>query len=195
MRKQEQQEVKIPALSKKVVSLTIEGMSPLMTNKFSEEAQKSIEDKQTGVAKAKKAPKDPKKCYEQAMYKLSNGKPAIPAAAFKKAAVGACRFLDEFKMTEVRGAFHILADEGDLIQIKGIPQMDVRKVNVKGSADIRYRPRFDNWECTFKVMYNSNFITPGQIANLFENAGFGIGIGELRPEKGGSLGMFRVKSN
>lgn len=184
--------VSVPAVNKKIMKLTVEGISPLMTNN-PESMLNALESSQTGAAKAKRAPKDPKLCYENAFYRLSDGRPGIPASAFKKAAVAAGRFLDDFKMTEIRGAFHVVPEEGDLLVISGKPVMDRRKVGVQGKADLRYRPRFDEWECSFNVIYNSNFITPAQIANLFENAGFGVGVCEWRPEKNGSFGMFKLK--
>ncbi len=41
---------------------------------------------------------------------------------------------------------------------------------------------------------NSGAISAEQIANLLNTAGFGVGIGEWRPEKNGSYGRFHVAS-
>jgi hypothetical protein len=61
-----------------------------------------------------------------------------------------------------------------------------------GTADIRYRGVFNEWSTTFALRFNKNVLSPEQIVDLFNTAGFAIGVGEHRPEKNGSLGMFHV---
>ena len=43
------------------------------------------------------------------------------------------------------------------------------------------------------VLNNVNVLSVEQIINLFNVAGFGIGVGEWRPEKDGSYGLFHVE--
>ncbi len=182
--------------------MTIVGTTPLLVNKFSEKAKQQIEDKQTGVAKAKKEFRDPKAEYEASMYTFKNGKKTcygIPAGGVKTAAVTACKFIDGIAQTFARGAFHIIPAKGsaNLVEITGTPQMDESFVKIgpfgRKVAMPRYRARFDEWECSFDVVYNPNVISAEQIANLYENAGFAVGLCEWRPEKNGSLGMFELK--
>jgi hypothetical protein len=110
--------------------------------------------------------------------------------AFKAAAVGACRFTDGLKMTEARGAFHV---DGELAKIEGEPTMREDMVRVgMGTADIRYRGEFQSWRTTLEISYNADAISIGMIVNLFNLAGFGVGVGEWRPEKDGSYGRFHV---
>ena len=61
-----------------------------------------------------------------------------------------------------------------------------------GTADIRYRGEFKEWKASFILRYNANVIGPEQILNLFNTAGFAIGVGEWRPQRDGSFGMFHV---
>jgi len=101
-------------------------------------------------------------------------------------------------MTEAKGAFHIIEEAGGLCEIRGPrPEVDRRTVRVGTFGNkkpaTRTRGRFDKWEITFVVQYRPDIITAEQLLNLYENAGFSIGLCEYRPEKSGNLGMFEVK--
>lgn len=62
-----------------------------------------------------------------------------------------------------------------------------------GTADVRFRGEFTAWATTLSVTYNAKSLSPEQIVNLFNLAGFGVGVGEWRPEKDGSYGRFHVE--
>jgi hypothetical protein len=61
-----------------------------------------------------------------------------------------------------------------------------------GTADIRYRPEFTEWSVKLPIKYNADAISLDQLVNLFTLAGFGVGVGEWRPERDGQYGMFHV---
>ena len=63
-----------------------------------------------------------------------------------------------------------------------------------GTADLRYRGAFSSWSTELQVRYNADIISAEQLVHLFNTAGFAVGIGEWRPEKDGSWGMFHVKT-
>ena len=137
----------------------------------------------------------------------------LPATALKSAAVTAANDV-ELRKTDMRRAFHI---KGDLVKINAPPiieaitQEDVeyapeivfehqhgasmRSDMVRlamNTADIRFRAQFPVWSITFVLEYNSRVISPSQLVNLFNVAGFGVGLCEHRPEKNGSWGRFEV---
>jgi hypothetical protein len=182
--------VEIPAIRRETINIILIGDSALISHKWSEKAKREMRDKQMGRAKTAKAPKEPQKDYEESLYEHPEGGYGFPCVAFKAAAVGACRFTDGLKMTAARGAFHV---NGELARIEGEPNMREDMVRVgMGTADIRYRGEFKEWRTTLSVTYNADAITPSQIVNLFNLAGFGVGVGEWRPEKDGSYGRFHV---
>jgi len=192
--------IQIPSPDIRTVSITIEGVTPLLVNNFDEKTKQEIEDSYQKKAKTKAAPKSPQECFDGALYKIPGVKNAygVPTSGLKHCAVNACRFVDGMKMTNTRGAFHVISGPGGLIRIKGPkPIIDKRTVRVGNFGNkkpaTRYRPRWDKWELSFKVTYNAGVISPEQLLNLYETAGFSVGLCELRPEKNGSLGMFRVK--
>ena len=156
-------------------------------------------DKQMKKAKAAKEAKDPFRDFCESLYWLSK-KPAtptqadvdaatfgFPCVAFKAAAVGACRFADGMKMTAARGAFHI---DGEMATLEGpppVPREDMVRIAM-GTADIRFRGEFQEWQTTLRVSFNADALSPEQIANLMNLAGFGVGVGEWRPERDGGYG-------
>jgi hypothetical protein len=189
--KKNEEVVELKSIRIERINLEIEGDSSLIVHAWSAKAKKEMLDKQMKKAKTAKEAKDPQRDYEEAFYRLPDGKPGFPTIAFKQAAVSAGgRFSEGLKMTELRGAFFI---DGELAEIKGKPNMREDMVRVgMGTADIRYRPEFKEWKVTLPIKYNADKISLEQLVNLFNLAGFGVGVGEWRPEKDGQYGMFHV---
>ncbi len=181
-------EIKRPDL--RIIAVDIFGTSPLICHKWSEKAKKEMLDKQMGKPKVK-AFKNPEKDYKESLYEMTDGY-GFPAVAFKNAAVRAASNLD-ITMVQARQMFFVIADEGDLIHIKGEPTMREDMVRLNGkTADIRYRGEFRNWRATLNIKYNAGVISDDQVVNLFQLAGFSVGIGEWRPERNGSFGCFTL---
>jgi hypothetical protein len=191
MAKVVEQIVEIKKINIQRTTIELVGDSSLIVHAWSAKAKKEMLDKQMKKAKNAKIAKDPEKDYEDSFYRLPDGSPGFPAIAFKSAAVSAGgRFSDGLKMTELRGSFHI---EGELVQIIGEPTMREDMVRIgMGTADIRYRPEFLNWRVRLPIRYNADAISLEQIVNLFNLGGFGVGVGEWRPERDGPHGMFHV---
>ena len=61
-----------------------------------------------------------------------------------------------------------------------------------GTADIRHRAEFETWGAVLRVKFNANVLSAEQVIGLFEAGGFGVGIGDWRPEKDGVNGRFHV---
>ena len=123
---------------------------------------------------------------------LSNGaRFGFPSVGVKASAVSAGFRAGVTKnLVSMNGAFHI--DE-EYVEIKGVPQIREDMVRVgMGTADIRYRAEFPEWSTTFIVKYNAGVISLAQLCNLFNLGGFAVGIGEWRPEKGGTYGRYHV---
>ena len=208
--------IELPKIDIRRMQLTVDGDSSLISHRWSEKARKEMLDKQMKKGKQQKEAKDPPADYASSVYIINEQKGdraliaaqyrdggqvgvgiedirfGFPAVAFKAAAVGACRFADGVKMTHARGAFHV---DGELIEIKGTPELREDMVRIgMGTADIRFRGEFKNWKATLNVRYNHAALSVEQIVNLFNTAGFGVGVGEWRPEKDGSYGMFHVST-
>jgi len=182
----------IPAIEIVRYDIHIVGDSELVMHAWSDKAKKEMLDKQMGKARAKKEPKDPERDYNEAFYRLPDGRPGFPSIGFKAAIVSAARQVEGLTMTFLRGAFHIA---GDLVPIIGEPRMREDMVRVgMGTADLRYRPGFPEWRAVLPVRLNKRAMTLEQLVYLINQAGFSVGVGEWRPEKDGAWGMFHVES-
>jgi len=119
----------------------------------------------------------------------------FPASGFKGAVVSACSFVSGVPKTIVRGALHVLGDFVPINYDRLVMRQDIVRVGKWNSrvADIRFRGEFQDWDVVIKVRYDISLLTIEQIVNLFARAGFAVGIGEWRPEKGGSWGTFQVE--
>ena len=200
--KNEEKEIKVGGIAVETFSLSLKGTSPLLSHKFSERAQTKILDKQmktAGRAVGREA-KNPEQDYLDSLYVMEDGRYGFPISAFKNSAVDACSFMEGLTKVMARGAFHLIDENGSgLTAIDGTPKMrkDVVRLGGPGSpADIRYRGEFPTgWKVKLLIRYNKNAISIDQIVQVFNCAGFGIGVGDWRPQKDGSYGMFEVVSN
>lgn len=183
--------IQLPELKIKAAKITLQGTTPLIVHRFAEKARKEMLDKQMGAAKQKKAFKNPEQDYLDSLYLLPDSTPGFPAVAFKAAAVNAANDAGIQKVL-ARRAFHVTG--GELLPIRGAHRMreDVVRIAM-GTADIRHRAEFLEWEVTVPVTYNASIISLEQLVNLFNIAGFGVGIGEWRPERNGINGTWLVK--
>lgn len=203
----------IPAIDLKRVDIQVVGDSPLIMHKWSEKAKQMMLDKQMKKATTKgHDAKDPAADFIESIYWLEgepeekteeafaaaiesgNARFGFPSTAFKASAVSAAYRAKITKdKVSMNGAFHIL---GEMVEINGTPypREDMVKVGM-GTADIRFRGEFPDWSAILPIQYNAGVISVEQLANMFNMGGFAVGVGEWRPEKGGSYGMYHVASS
>lgn len=183
--------IELPRLDIRMVKIRLVGDSPLICHAWSEKAKKQMLDKQMKKATQAKEAKDPEKDFQDSLYLHPEGGYGFPSVAFKNAAVDACSHIAGVTKVEARGAFHIM---GDMVRIEGEPSMREDMVRVgMGTADIRYRGEFRTWSAEMVIRYNANVLSVEQVFNLFNTGGFAIGVGEWRPQRDGSFGMFHVE--
>lgn len=190
-------EIRILPLNIEKVSVTIEGISPLLVHKFSEKSIKMMEDKQQKATKTKKHDtRSPEDDFNQARY-LIDGKDCFKALAIKAAMVRAGT-LCGIPMTDSRQLFFINNTDGsefvEIISDPPIMRTDTVRVG-NGSTDLRYRPEYHNWKMILGVEFDAENITLEQVLNLLNRAGSLVGIGEWRPKgnsSSGNHGRFRV---
>ena len=203
-KKATQQAVELPPMDIREVLLRVIGDTSLISHKWSDKAKRQMLEKQMKKARPSgKEAKDPWMDFCHSLYWLTpmpeyptqddvaKARFGMPTVAFKGAAVNACSHTGK-DITKVlaRGAFHI---DGEMVTINGTPEIREDMVRIAmGTADIRYRGEFKKWSADVTIRYNASVLSADQIVNLFNIAGFAIGIGEWRPQTNGSYGMFHV---
>ena len=209
-KKTETTAISIPAIEIRTATIKVVGDTPLIMHAWSDKAKQMILDKQMKKAKSKgHDAKNPVEDFIESMYWLS-GKPdeyteeafaeaiengarfGFPATAFKASAVSAAYRAGITKnMVTMNGAFHI---DGEFVEIHGIPHIREDMVRIAmGGTDIRFRGQFDEWSAIFTAKYNAAVLSLEQLVNMFNLGGFACGLGEWRPEKGGTFGMYHVE--
>ena len=182
--------ISLPRFDLRNIEIKLVGDAPLICHAWSHKAKTEMLNKQMKKAKQAKEAKNPEQDFKDSLYEHPDGGYGFPSVAFKAAAVDACSHVDGITKVEARGAFHI---DGDMVKITGKPTMREDMVRIgMGTADIRYRGQFDPWSVLIPIRYNAGVLSAEQIIHLFNVAGFGIGVGEWRPQKDGMFGLFHV---
>ena len=211
--KKQETPIDIPRLTIQTVELRLVGTSPLVVHAWSEKAKKQMRDKQGKKAKQGKEAKVPAHDFVDALHWLSE-KPTLPAnpdeamaaatkavatgrfgfptIGFKAAAVAGAGFVDGITKVATRGAFHVRGEFAEIESGPPVMREDMVRVGM-GTADLRYRPMFEEWGVTLTVDINTTAMSVEQVVNLFNVGGFACGVGEYRPERDGSWGRFTVK--
>jgi hypothetical protein len=167
--------------------IPIKGISPLIVHGWNFKTKEKMKAKQAGEAVNKKHDvRDPQGDFEGAKHKSPKGWEGFPAGGFKGAMIRGAKMLG-LVMKDAQCSFFIKADceETQLVRINGKARLREDMVRVgMGTADIRYRPEYVTWGATLVIEYNAGMISLPQIYQLVKAAGYGAGIGEMRPEKG-----------
>lgn len=187
------QQVTIPKPDHRRLTVTVIGDQPLLSHRFSDKSKEAMLAKQQKRAKGGKEARDPEAEFKASLYRIDgeDGQYGFPAAAFKKAMVSACRFVDGMAMTVARGALHVMGDIIPLTYDELKMREDTVVLNGR-TRDLRYRGEFRGWSAELTILYDASVVSAEQVVNLLNRAGFGVGVGDWRPEKNGSFGMFHV---
>lgn len=188
----------------KTIDLTLRGKqgSPLVIHAFAEKAKQEIRDKQQKKAKKVKEERRPLEESEAAKYFDDLGRECAPITAIKKSIISAATAFDDITKVGLRQALFVNpADSpGPLVSIEthdGKPAIGVMRedavtigINTRGLA---YRPEYKEWQLRVKIEFNPRIVSEEQLLALVDQAGWGVGICEGRPEKSSALGWGRFE--
>jgi hypothetical protein len=189
--------ISLKPIARAKMTFGIRGTSPVIMHQWSEKAKSMMRDKQQEGKKTKARDlRKPDEEAKAATYRTVNGDVGIPAMALKASIVTAAHKDIGIEKTLVRKAlFLICKDPGLVIPFTSCDEPIVREDMVRvgmGSADLRYRPEFRNWKATVEFEIDAELLQDSDVLALVGRAGFGVGLCEWRPEKGGEFGRYEI---
>lgn len=149
------------------------------------------------IDKLKILTKNPTRQFENSIWNIpgTKNKYGIPAVAFKKGMVRAGK-LCGYDMTDTMCAFFVCTEVGRYIPIKGskpiLHEDIVRQQGGQKMPTPRYRAEMLEWSATLRIEYDAGLISAESVVELLNHAGFRVGAGDKRKEKGFEHGGYEV---
>ncbi len=192
-------------MSKSVrVEVSIQGTTPLLMNRFTEDAQeKASSGTRVSTVGAQGTPReqaDPKVYRDKSGFTVLPGPNIfaclIQAGSFHK--VGKSKVTTQksslipagISLTEVECP---LRNNGESPG-KTLWEVDSRPIvnPATGGRRLCHRPRFDEWHTKFTLEIDTTMFDPKFVRTLIDDAGKRVGLGDFRPARKGPFGKFVV---
>jgi hypothetical protein len=189
------------------ITVTLEGLTPLMQARWTAKAITQMREKQAQGSQAKKGKKREARDFDadfrDSQHVSTEGWNGVPAAAIRNSCIDACR-LAGYAMTQAKMSIFVDAHGIDAVDgtplvklIADKPEKNESMVrNATGVADIRVRPMWRKWQLKPVIAFDGDQFSQEDVVNLLSRAGLQVGIGEGRPfskkSNGLGLGTFKV---
>jgi hypothetical protein len=187
-----------------IIDVTIEGRRPILFNRMTQDQLLAIYNKEKKPKN--QARPEPRDWAEQRLYRTNDGVPCIPVNMMMACLIGGGRFvrLEGKKMVSTAkgsllpGLLTIVDDVLPIIRLDGKPpvwEVDVQggKNPNGGEAVCIIRPRFDIWAAKMTIRIDTVSLGEPAFRDLFDFAGMRCGLGDFRPEKRGTYGLWQVQ--
>jgi hypothetical protein len=185
------------------VKVTIEGTTPLLMNRFTDEAAAKVSGGTSTVMAGNKG--TPREQAAKKTYEDEHGVLHIPGTNIFRAIIDAGTFhkagkskITTQKSSLVPAAMALLELTCPLATKNGAPkwEVDSRAVVIPstGGRIMCHRPRVDEWRLSFTLEVDTGMFTLPLVRQLLDDAGKRIGLGDFRPSRKGPFGRFVVVS-
>jgi len=187
-------------------TITLRGRvgSPLVIHAFAEKAKAEIRDKQQKASKKVKEARKPEEEFKAARYIDAAGRECAPITAIKKSLItAATAFKSSLTKVALRQAIFVdsvAAPGAALVPIElhdGTPAVGTMREDAVtigiATRGLAYRPEYPEWQVRVRIEYQTELVSRDQLLGLVEQAGWGVGICEGRPEKSSALGWGRFE--
>lgn len=183
----------------KTFNARIEGVTPLLCSKFTDEAQLAATNGSRSSAMAGDHG-TPKEVAEKKLYKDLNDKNCIPGPNLFRAIIDAGTFFKagKSKVTTQKSSLipaAVAIPEVTIpLQSKEDWQVDSRPVRnpSTGGRFLCYRPCFHDWGLEFHLELDEEIMHEKLLREIVDAAGKRIGLGDFRPACKGPFGKFVV---
>lgn len=179
----------------------IDGVTPLLQARMSEEAEQSLSGETSAVKKKRELPRD---AAERHAYRDKDGCLVMPASAVP--AMLRIAGKNHKQRTNKRSLMYLIAPGVRMTEaFISLYDQDGKKArsfevdsrtgvnhNARGARILIHRPRLDAWSSEFNMRVNVGVIDPEQVLQLLTEAGVIAGLGAFRPERNGEFGTYQV---
>jgi hypothetical protein len=181
------------------VDITIEGTTPLICNRFTDEAAEAS----SGGTRSSSMTTErgtPLEICDNKLYKGLNGRPMIPQPNLLRCLVTGGKFhkIGKTQVTTSKSSmlFSCLDIEGAEIALihKQPWKVDTRPVRIPstGGRILCHRPMFDDWKLKFVMEIDTSIISAKLMRRIIDDSGKRMGLGDFRPQCAGTYGRFVV---
>lgn len=182
-----------------LITCTVEGISPLLMHRFTDEDQLSASNG-TRVASAATNRGTPLEQATASLYTNENNEIIMPQPCIMASIINGGKFFKagKSKITTLRSSLIPSALQiPDLyfpLQHKEPWEVDTRPVRMPstGGRILRHRPKFNDWAFTFTMELDTQEMPASLIREIIDAAGKKIGLCDYRPECKGPFGRFVV---
>ncbi|MBF0108749.1 MAG: hypothetical protein HQL76_06200 [Magnetococcales bacterium] len=182
----------------KRLSISIEGVTPLLMNKFHDAAQMAATSGTRISTIGNKG--TPREIAESKLYIGQEGMPIIPNPNLFRAIIDGGSFFKsgKSKVTTIKSSLIpacLSIEEMEIPVTHKDPWMvDTRPVRIPstGGRILAHRPCFHDWKLRFTALLDDEIITLRLLRDIVDATGIRIGLGDFRPACKGPFGKFVV---
>lgn len=181
------------------IKIHIEGITPLICNRFTDEAAMASSSgvRGSGAAQDRGTPQE---IAKSKLYIGLDGKPMIPQPNLLRCLVEGGRFHKAGRAQITTNKSSLLYACVDIegaevkLHVKQDWKVDTRAVRIPatGGRILAHRPMFDDWALEFLLALDTDIIGAQTFRNIVDDAGRRIGLGDFRPATKGPYGKFVV---
>ena len=180
------------------ISVRIEGNTPLLMNRFTEDAEIAVSSGTSAAVKSR-SKLSPREQAEKKRYVDDKGNLYLPGPNIFACLIQAGTFhkIGKSKVTTLKSS---LIPAGlsvtEIVCPLGTKEFEVDSRSVvipaTGGRIMCHRPRLDSWGCDFTLEVDDDMFHPDFVREIVEDAGRKVGLGDFRPARKGPFGKFAI---
>lgn len=182
----------------KILHITLEGITPLLLNRFTDAAQMSATNGTRVSTVGDRG--TPGEIAKSKLYIGHDDKPMIPQPNLFRCILDAGKFFKAGKSKVTTQKSSLLPACASIQEIE-IPidhkenwTVDTRAVRIPstGGRILAHRPCFNDWKLNFTLELDEELMSEKLLREIIDAAGKRIGLGDYRPDTKGPFGKFVV---
>jgi len=182
------------------INVRIEGITPLICNKFFDEAAFAASGGTRNSSAAQERGTPQEQAEKKLYLSLRTGKPMIPQPNLLRSLIDGGTFHKVGKSQVTTSSKSMLFSCLDIdaaeipLEYKQPWRVNTRAVVIPATKGriLAHRPMFDDWALTFTLMLDDTIVGVKLLRQIVDDAGKRVGLGDFRPAKKGPYGKYSV---